>query len=79
MRYDYGLEQKDGLLGPFLLFSTNMTFDEKLTNCLMKLEYSKDLTARMLTISGESPTSGPFYLQVVNKVSIISSNANIFA
>lgn len=73
MGYSYGLEQEEGLLGPFVFFSTNLTYDNKLANCLMKLEYSKDLTARQLTVSGESPTSGQFYLQAINKVSFHSS------
>lgn len=44
----------------------------------MKLEYSKDLTARMLTVSGESPTSGQFYLQAVNKVSAFTSSSFLY-
>ena len=70
--YAHGKEKKDGqegFQGPFADAKFNLRIGKDLTRVEMKTEFSKDLSARSLVVSGNTSSTGEFKVQAVSKVS----------
>lgn len=69
--YAHGKEKKDGqdgFQGPFADAKFNLRMGKDVSRVDVKTEFSKDLSARSLVISGNTSSTGDFNVQAVSKV-----------